>query len=403
MVRLSALAGSVRSGFWAVPGAFVLLAVAASFGAVAVDRHLDDRLADYTFGAGPDGAREVLSAITSSMITFTGLVFSITIVVLSLTSSQFSPRVLRTFLRDRVTQYCLGVYVATFTYSVLVLRTVRAGEDDEFVPALSTSLALLLLLLSIAMFLVYIHHISTAIQVSSIIHTIGAETRQCLDRCLPPGAAPGPGPAPAAPAARVTAVLPSLRSGVLTAVDVPALVGLARDADVVLCTRVQIGDYVPEGAPLMTVTGDPERLDQRAVHRALTLGKDRTMDQDVAFGIRQLVDIGEKALSPGINDPTTAVQALDQLHDLLRRLATRELPSGEHRDDSGRLRVSGPARDLGEYLDLALQELQQYGADSLQVRRRLRALLTDLEAAAQPQHRPAVTAWLTRLTEPATR
>ncbi len=176
-------------------------------------------------------------------------------------------------------------------------------------------------------------------------------------------------------------MLPAPRSGVLVRLDEPALVQLADEADVVLCVRLRLGDYVPAGGPLLEVTGDAQRLDAEAVLRAVRLARDRTLEQDVAFGFRQLVDIADRALSPGINDPTTAVQVLDELHDLLRRLATRPLHRGQHADDRGRLRLQTMPQRFGDYLALALDEVQHYGADSVQVPERVRRLLEDLQAA----------------------
>ena len=176
--RRRGVAEGLRTGFWAVPTACVLMAVLLAVGLVEVDRTLDEGLGRFTFGAGPDGAREVLSAITTSMITFTGLVFSITIVVLQLTSSQFSPRVLRTFLRDTQTQLSLGVFVATFVYAVMVLRTVDSSDGARFVPAVSTTVGVVLLLISVGVFVDYIHHIATAIQVSTLIRAVGDEARR---------------------------------------------------------------------------------------------------------------------------------------------------------------------------------------------------------------------------------
>ena len=383
--RLRALADTVRTGFWAIPTACVAAAVALALVLVQVDRSTTSEFR-VAFGAGPDGAREVLSAISTSMITFTGLVFTITIVVLQLTSSQFSPRVLRTFLRDRLSQVSLGVFVATFVYAVTVLRTVSSVEDSTFVPAIATTVGVVLLFVSVAMFVGYIHHIATSIQVSSILTAIGEETRRALDVRYPAGGAAEPVHAlrPDGPAA---ALVPARRSGVVTQVDDRALVRLAAEADVVLRLQLRPGDFVPEGAPVVEVLGDPAGLDTGAVSRAVILSKDRTMQQDVAFGFRQLVDIGERALSPGVNDPTTAVQALDQLHDLLRRLATRPLRNGLHTDDDGRLRLVTPAETFESYVELALGEIEQYGRDSTQVRERLAALKADVAAAAVPQHR----------------
>ena len=386
---LRRLSDGLRTGFWAVPTACVLLALLLAVGLVEVDRALDQGLGRFTFGAGPDGAREVLSAITTSMITFTGLVFSITIVVLQLTSSQFSPRVLRTFLRDRQTQLSLGVFVATFVYAVMVLRTVDSSDGARFVPAVATTVGVLLLLVSVGVFVGYIHHVATAIQVSSLIRAVGDETRATIERRMPDDERPSR--AQGVLDRQPTRQIASPSFGVVTRVDEQALVEAAHRAGVVLVMHAGLGRFVPEGAPLLDVHGDGP-LDDEAAARCVHLGKDRSMEQDVAFGIRQLVDVAERALSPGINDPTTAVQALDELHDLLRRLATRPLPDGVHRDEDDRVRVRTPTSTFGDLLTLALEEIQQYGQDSGQVQTRIDDLLTDLASAARPEHRAAVEA-----------
>ena len=392
-LRLAGFLDRVRTGFWAVPAACVAVAIALAVGLVALDRSLSDDLGRLTFGAGPDGAREVLSAITTSMITFTGLVFSITIVVLQLTSSQFSPRVLRTFLRDRQTQLSLGVFIATFVYAVLVLRTVNGLDDDTFVPAVATTVGMLLLLVSVGVFVGYIHHIATAIQVSSILQSIWEETRDVLEKRFPRGLTPTP--AVARPRGTPVAELPSTGTGVLTGVDAPTLVRLACDADVVLVSDLAVGGFVPEGAPMVEVHGgNAEALQGRSVVRAFGLAPERTMQADVAFGFRQLVDISTRALSPGVNDPTTAVQALDKLHDLLRRLVTRSFPTAVHADAEGRIRLHLPPPLLEDYLARALDEAEHYGGDVLQVNQRIDSMLADLRAAALPEHRAVLDARL---------
>ncbi len=386
--RFRTLVERLRTGFWAVPTLCVLISAALALGLVRLDRELQEGFGRVTFGAGADGAREVLGAITTSMITFTGLVFSITIVVLSLTSSQFSPRVLRTFLRDRQTQLSLGVFIGTFVYAVLVLRTVSGLEDDVFVPAVATTGGVVLLLVCVGVFVAYIHHITSMIQISSILASISGEARAVLEAQMPTGSPPTPVVVrPQGP----VAVLPAPRSGVLVDLDVGGLVRLACQADVALVSGLHYGGFVPEGAPLLEVhRGDPGRLDDRAAVRAFHLGQERTMQRDVAFGFRQLADIAAKALSPGVNDPTSAVQALDGLHDLLRRLATRSLPSGVHADEQGQIRLYLPQPRFEDYLALALDEAEQYGEQSTQVQQRITALLDDVCAAALPEHRPAL-------------
>ena len=173
-------------------------------------------------------------------------------------------------------------------------------------------------------------------------------------------------------------------------IDEPRLVALAGAADVVLTGAASLGGYVPEGAPLLRVMGDPQRLDVAEAAGAVQQARDRSLHQDVAFGFRQLVDLADRALSPGINDPTTAVQALDELHDLLRRLATRPMRSGLHADDRGCIRLVLPPEDLDGFLALALDEVERHGSDSPQVEPRIDRLLEDLLAAALPEHRAAV-------------
>lgn len=384
---------SLRTGFWAVPATCVVLAAGLAVGMVELDKASGGRGGRFTFGAGPDGAREVLSAITTSMITFTGLVFSITIVVLQLTSSQFSPRVLRTFLRDRQTQWSLGVFVATFVYAVMVLRTVDGSDGSMFVPALATTLGLALLLVSVGVFIGYIHHVATSIQVSSLIRAVGDETRAALARHL--SQAPT-GPAPARPVLpEPSATVTSAAYGVVVSVAEDALLELARTADVLLVLRPAPGEFVPEGAPLLDIFGDGA-VDHQAAVAMVVLGKDRTMQQDVAFGFRQLVDIAERALSPGINDPTTAVQALDELHDLLRRLVGHPLPDGVHADRDGQVRVLTRELSFSDILALALDEIDHYGAQSLQVQARIARLLDDVTHAATPDNKAVLRAYQRR-------
>lgn len=377
----------LRAGFWVVPAVFVLGALALSTVTIWLDEHWIDEVPG-GFSGGPDNARDVLSTISSSMITFTALVFSITIVVLQLTSSQFSPRVLRTFLRDRSTQVSLGVFVATFTYSLLVLRAVRSDED-AFVPSLSVALAFAFVLVSLAVFVHYIHHIARAIQVSSIIASVAAETRATIDRMHPDGAAHIGAARPDRPPTRTIAS--PHEPGVVLGYDDDGLIALARQARCALVLIPAVGDFVPEGAPLFHVHGDADgRLDDGAVAACVALGRERTMNQDVAFGFRQLVDIAERALSPAINDPTTAVQCLDHLHDFLRRLVVREFPTGCYLDPDGELRLAVPAARWDDYVSLAFDEVRQYGHSSVQVARRLRATVDDLLTIAPLERRRAL-------------
>lgn len=392
-IRIRSLGESMRSGLWLIPAVCVISALALALVLVRIDRATEGEKG-WTFGAGAAGAREVLSAITTSMITFTGLVFSITVVVLQLASSQFSPRVLRTFLRDWLTQLSLGVFVATFVYTMTVLRTVRSEVDDEFVPALATSVAFGLLLVSVGMFIAYIHHITRAIRVSSILQAIGDETRSTMNYRYPEDAIPVDAAKDEFTASESRVAIAATAPGVITSIDLERLVALATSADAVIVVPHPVGGFVPEGAALLHMYGASDDVDRGDFTACVRTGRERTMEQDVAFGLRQLVDVAERALSPGVNDPTTAVQALDQIHDLLRRLVSRPLDDGSRRDNDDVLRLLTRAPTCADYLHLGLSEIAQYGNEADQVQRKLRELRADLLTAARPENREAVAAAL---------
>jgi uncharacterized membrane protein len=378
----------LRDTFWALPLVFALTAALLGLGLTALDDWLDTSLElPLLFAGGPEGARSLLSAIITSMISFTGLVFSITIVVLQLTSSQFSPRVLRTFLRDWVNQVALGVFVATFVYSLVVLRAVRGTtETDTFVPQLSVTVAFGFVLASVVVFLVYINHIAQSIRAATIVTQIGEDTRATIKRMHGSDTEARPRVAPPARAGRRVA---SDGPGVVQRIDDRALLGLAEEHGVTIRVLRAVGEFVPEGAALLEVHG-ADLPDEAALRAAVHLGKERVLDDDPGFGLRQLVDIAERALSPGVNDPTTAIQVIDQLHDLLRRLAARPVPERQTFGEDGRLAVHVPQATFEDHLHLAVDEIAHWGADSPRVQRRLQAMLVDVQEAALPENRDAV-------------
>lgn len=389
------VAAWARDRFWLLPSACAVAAVALGVGVPELDDAVSDTwTAPFLFDGGPEGARALLSAVISSMITFTALVFSITIVVLQLTSSQFSPRVLRTFLRDRFNQVTLGVFVATFVYAMTVLRAVRGTADTRsFVPQLAVTLAFVLVLASVVVFLLYLHHTAQAIRVATIIDEIAQETRAALDRQVPheddtaddTDDTDDGTPSNVLGEARVVT---AQRPGVVTVLDLDALADAAERGGATVEGLRAVGEFVARGAPLFRVSGG--EVGERALFAGVLLERERNLDQDAGFGLRQLVDIATRALSPGVNDPTTAVQVLDQLHDLLRQLAGLSLPARRvvHRD--GRVVVTAPATGFGDFLDLAVDEIHQWGGDDPRVRARLRGLLQDVHAAARPEHRPLI-------------
>lgn len=383
---------------WPVPVLLITLAAIAAIAFVWLDHHVrfHGRLA---FGGGAVGAREVVATIVGSMVAFIGTVFSITVIVLQLASSQFSPRALRTFLRDRSSQLPLGVFLATLVYSLVLLWSIRvegAGRDS-FVPNLSMSGAYLLLLASLVAFVYYINHVSQSIRVANIIHRIGVESLETLEDHYPDAFGAEPSiratdePIGAAP------VITSNSYGTITAFDIEALVKRAEELGGTIELLPYVGDFVPLGAPIARWSGPSEALDDLGVDRCISLGRERTKNHDLGFGLRQLVDIAEKALSPGFNDPTTASQALDQIHNVMRQLAHRRFPDEVIIDERGTPRVVVHERTWDDLVHLAFDELHEYGADSGQLRSRLQAVLQDLVDSVPSSRRPAVIAQLAQL------
>ncbi len=385
------------SPFWVVPTLWCLAAVAFGLAVPQIDRGSGGAL-PFLFQGGATGARTVLSSIAGAMISVTGLVFSITIVVLQLASSQFSPRVLRTFLESRITQHTLGVFAASFLYALTVLRSI-IDTPESSVPQLAVTLGYGLVLAAVAMFLAFIHHITQSISVTTIIRKAADETRTLVKRGQDETSG-HPLAAPQLPRTDRQHAAVARHSGYLDTIDQSVLcsMGIRHDCRVELLH--QLGSYVVEGAPVALVHGGPAtEVDwDAAVDRGLGIRHERSMQQDASLGVRRLVDIAERALSPGINDPTTAVQVIDELHDILRRMVIARDPYPVRHDADGQVRLVTRDRTFAEFLDLAVDEIAHYGKGSLQVPRRLEAMLFDLESAATADHRPVVAAKAAQLT-----
>jgi uncharacterized membrane protein len=376
---------SLRTGLWFVPGLFVAAAALGSFVTVEIDRHLGGSPSWLFFNGGATSAEQILATIAASMMTVTGLVFTITVVVLQLASNQFSPRVLRTFLRDRGSQIPLGVFTATFVYSLFVLVRVRTGVvGSVFVPRLSITVAFALIALSMVAFVYFVNHVAQSIRVVNIIESVASETRAAIDAVFPMIPRDG-APAPELGPPVQTLVL-ERHGGVVAGLDIDALVDLARAHDCVLRMVPAMGDFVPEDAVVFTVHGGAGDVTLAEVLHHVDIARERSMRQDPGYGFRLLADIAEKALSPALNDPTTAVQAIDRIHDLLGRVARRPRPSGVYDDGSGAVRVIRKIISWDALVTLAFEEIREYGGDSVQVHRRLRASIEQLLEVVPVEH-----------------
>ena len=377
-------------GFWFVPGALALAYAVLARLLVEVDRRTgNERGVSYGFGGDADAARDVLTTIAGSLITVAGLAFSITIVVLTMVSSQFTPRALRSFLADRVNQVVAGSFVGIFAFSLVVLRAVR-GDDvtDRFVPGLSVSVAILLGLVALALLLVFIHHMGQSVQLSHIVARIGRQTLGSIDVLYP------------APYGRETAadadelverwrregepgVVRPARPGYVQAVDPERIAEVLAEPGVRVRVAAKPGDFVTEPEPLVEAWPESALTDERAddVRSCVTVANEREVGQDTAFGLRQLTDIALRGLSPGVNDPSTALAALGYVRAALERLAARELPAGERR--IGDVTVVLGSRTFAQFVEEPVGELGRYAATSARVATAVLDLLASCAAHAR--------------------
>jgi uncharacterized membrane protein len=383
MTRLRAAWEYLRGTYWAVPSAMSIAAVLLSAGMIQVDQAATPRLLDrlsWVYTGGPEGARAVLSTIAASMITVAGVTFSITIVALTLASQQFGPRLLRNFLRDFGNQVVLGTFVATFLYCLLVLRTVRGSDDEEFVPHLAVTVGVALAMVSLGVLIFFIHHVATSIQASRIIANVAHDLEDAIDRLFPEAIGKD---AARAESLRPSAEVPSRMGGAravlaeatgyVQAIDAGGLMSVAREHDLVVRVHARPGAFVRKGGVLVTIAATPGQAhgDDTPFRDVFIIGSDRTGTQDVTFFIDQLVELAVRALSPGINDPGTARLCIDRLEQALCQLAGRHIPSAERYDAEGRVRVLASPLTFQDAVKSAFDEIARYGRSSVSVTCRL--------------------------------
>ncbi|WP_197746940.1 DUF2254 domain-containing protein [Mycolicibacterium madagascariense] len=380
---------TVRTQLWPLPVAGIVLAAVAAVALPHLDAQVDDRLPSWAstvlFGGDAGAARTLLDAISSSLITVTSLTFSLTVVTLQLASSQFSPRLLRTFTSDVFVQATLAVFLSTFTYSLTVLRAIRSADTGVgFVPRISVTFAFLLGLVSVLGLVLFLAHLARQIRVETMLREVHDDANATLRSATAPLADARPQPGmPSPPPHAAVLVAPS--SGFMTRIDDARLCSAAREVGACLVIDPHPGDSLVEGVPIgaaWSVRGDLdapaiERL-QAAVRSAIGIGYERTAAQDVGYGLRQLTDVANKALSPGINDPTTAVHALGHISAILCQLARRDLRPVVLRDGGDVVRGFLRRPGLDEILDVAISQPRRYGATDSQVMTRLFRLLAEL-------------------------
>jgi len=378
---------------WSTPAVYAAAAIAAGLTLPRFEARLFPGLAT---PISVSAATAIYSSIASGMIALTGIVFSLTFVMVQFSATAYSPRLVLWVARDPAMTHALGVFTATFLYAIAALAGVDRGGSG-IVPFVSAWVSVGLLIASSAMFVVLIHRISL-LQINNMLVFTGDQARRVIETTYPKRAA---GTTPVADDVRALPCIQTLvhRGGPasIQRVDVASLVRLARASGSVVQMVAAVGDTVVASMPLLRVRGAGAPIDEGRLRRAIELGTERTFAQDPKYAIRLLVDIAIKALSPAINDPTTGVQALDQIEDLLLRLGHRQLEVGRYHDAEGALRVMMPFPSWDDLLRLAFDEIAFYGATSVQVMRRMNALVSDLAQAVPAERRPQLAYWEGRL------
>lgn len=388
----------MQSSFWFLPAVMVLDAVVLATLLIILDASVDLQVVErwpLLFGAGAAGARGLLTAVASSMVTVAGVVFSITIVALSLTSSQYTSRVLRNFMRDRVNQVVLGIFVGIFAYCLVVLRTIRGGDEGAFIPPLAVLTGLILAFVGIAVLIYFIHHISKSIQASFIIATAAQETLAAVDQLFSQELGESAeedtdGYLVKSFAEQAWSAVPARKTGYIESIDSDALLNLARKYQTIVRMEHGIGEFVVEGTPLISVAkrGGLDDATTDELNGVYVIGRQRVVEQDAAFGLRQIVDIAMKALSPGVNDTTTAVICVDYLTAILARLATRRITASHWMDDQRELRVMARGPSFESLLNEAFDQIRQNAESNVAILlRMLGSLQTIAVLTSSPNRR----------------
>ena len=367
---------------WLIPLTYALVSMVCGF---TLPRIEHEYFGSYTIVSAAS-AQAYLSAVASGMMALTGIVFSVAFVMVQFSAIAYSPRLVLYFARDPSLFHSLGVFVATFVYSLCELAWVDRGGSGK-VPMASAFVVVGLVILSMVLFARLIQRLND-LQISSVLKTIGDRGRKVIremfQRLDEASASKGRGSPASADESRfgpaTQTVTYSGEPRTIAELDIRRLVQIAQRADAVIVMSCAVGDTIFDATPLLSVHGGRASIAERELIRAVQLRLERTFEQDPKYPLRLLVDIAIKALSPAINDPTTAVQAIDQIEDLLRRLGRRDLDAGFARDGDGKLRLVYPMPTWEDYLTLAFDEIRQYGAGSVQVMRRLRSTLIELAA-----------------------
>ncbi|MBB1399777.1 DUF2254 domain-containing protein [Pseudoalteromonas sp. SG44-8] len=387
---------NLRASFWFLPSmmvtvtmAFAILLIELDYGGFTQWLNRWPRF----FGVEAQGARQILSTLAGSMMTIMSITFSMTLLALVLASGQYTSRILRNFMRSRVTQSTLGVFASIFAYCLIVLRTIRGtgnGDIEQFVPSLAVFFAFVMSLVGVVVLIYFIHHIASSIQASSIIASVAQETNAAIDRLLPIKSDYEKENEPNDPLAesldeRTWYPVPAKKSGYIQDVNLDTLLSEACLNRTIVRMERGIGEFLVQDTPLVSLalTYPPEQTLINALNAAYSISRHRTVKQDPAFGIRQIEDMAIKALSPGVNDTSTAVMCVDYLTAILARLAGRQFPS-RYRYESQSLRLVVIAPSFEKLLAQAINQIRGNAEGNVVI---VKCLLNSLDCIASLTHR----------------
>jgi uncharacterized membrane protein len=378
---------------WRVPSLYAACAIVAGLALPRLETYF---LPDLMSNLSVSSATAVYSSIASGMMALTGIVFSLTFVMVQFSATAYSPRLVLWLARDPLISHALGIFTATFLYALSALAWV--DRNGATVPFISEMAVFVLLLTSTAFFVAMVQRIAL-LQVNRLLTFTGDRGRDVIDALYPPLDSPPTSSVPERLAKAAPSQICTYRGRPLAlhAVDVAALLYLARRSGGIVEVLPAVGDTLIEATPLVYIYGSYRFIEESLLREAFELGEERTFDQDPKYALRLLVDIAVKALSPGLNDPTTAVQALDQIGDLLLRLGRRRLEIGTYADSAGDLRLIVPFPTWDDFLSLAFGEIRHYGATSVQVMRRMHALISDLDSTIPVERRDGLRRWRVKL------
>ncbi|NQV25902.1 MAG: DUF2254 domain-containing protein [Rhodopirellula sp.] len=413
MNRFSHFWNHLRSSFWFMPSMIVVASIVLAAILIEADYAVSNQwLAQWPrlFGSGAEGSRGMMSTIAGSMMTVVGVTFSMVLMVLAMASSQYTSRILRNFIRSRITQVVLGIFAGIFTYCLIVLRTIRSGDEGSFVPSLAVSFGFVLALGGVGALIFFIHHIASSIQASSIIASVAEETIAAIDRIFPDNLGQGPSDDDddeqprRPPSERKWRAVMAGESGYIQSVDSEALVRLARDRNTIVWMDHGIGEFVVQNSTLASLALEepPDQATIDDLQATFSISRHRSVDQDAAFGIRQIVDIALKALSPGINDTTTAIMCVDYLTAIMARIAPRQIPSSR-RYEEGKLQIIAKGPSFESLLAESFDQIRRNAKGDVAIMSRmLGAFHTLATLTASPRRRRVLgeqVDWIAELAE----